>query len=282
MDRALQTLISLLLDPVCEELSDKFSYGFRKHKSAHDAVSRVRFLCNKSYSPEWVLDVDIKNCFDNLSHEFIMKELKPILFGTGKSSIKKWLKTGIVEKRVITYPKSSTPQGGVISPILCNLCLNSVDNIVRPNNPKRNTKEYKAIRGCWSVRYADDIVIFSRTESQIINEYLPKLRAFLSVRGLKISKQKSKIINLKIESLNYLGWTFKSIPRNLKYNKTGVSKFVLLTKPSIKGIRRIKLKIKHYFKLNVPLSFIIIKLNPILLWDELIIIEFLSNLQRYF
>jgi RNA-directed DNA polymerase len=263
-DRALQTLISLVLDPVVEELSDRYSYGFRKHKSAHDAISRIRFLTDKNYSPEWILDVDIENCFDELSHDFINEKLRPILFSVGRSFVKGWLKAGIVDKGVLTYPKAGTPQGGVISPILCNLCLNGVDSVVRPNNPKPNTKEYKALRGCWSVRYADDIILFARTETKIIEDYLPKLESFLKVRGLKISKQKSKIINLKKESLSYLGWTFKLVTRNLKHNKTGVNELVLLTKPSIKGIRRIKLKLKYYFKLNAPLSFIIRKLNPII------------------
>lgn len=263
-DRAVQTLISLVLDPVAEELSDQYSYGFRKHKSVHDAVHRVRFLIDKSYSPKWILDVDIKNCFDTMSHEFINKEVKPILFSVGRNFIKDWLITGIVEKGTITHPKAGTPQGGVISPILCNLCLNGVESIVRPNNPKVNTKEYKALRGCWSVRYADDMLLFARTETRIVNDYLPKLKKFLKVRGLKISKQKSKIINLEKESLSYLGWTFKLMPRNLKYNKPGKNKLVLLTKPSRKGIRRVMLKIKYYFKLNAPLSLIIRKLNPIL------------------
>jgi RNA-directed DNA polymerase len=89
VDRATQTLISLVLDPVVEEISDKFSYGFRKHKSAHDAISRVRYLCDKIYSPKFVLDVDIENCFDTLSHYFINKNLEPILCPIGKRFIKK-------------------------------------------------------------------------------------------------------------------------------------------------------------------------------------------------
>jgi hypothetical protein len=90
------------------------------------------------------------------------------------------------------------------------------------------------------------------------------MKYFLKVRGLKISKQKSKIINLKEESLSFLGWTFKLYVRDLYHNKTGLNKYVLLTKPSPKGVRRIKLKIRSYFKLNAPLSFIIRKLNPII------------------
>jgi RNA-directed DNA polymerase len=206
-----------------------------------------------------------------------MKELDPLLCGIGKSFIKKWLKTGIVEKGVITRPKSGTPQGGVISPILCNLCLNGVDDIVRPKNLKHGSKEYIAYSGCWSVRYADDILLFARTETKIADDYLPKLKKFLKVRGLTISKRKSKIVNLKRESLNYLGWTFEIVARNLKYNKTGTNEFVLLTKPSLKGIRRIKLKIKSYFRLNAPLALIINKLNPIIRgWVNYYIISFAS------
>jgi retron-type reverse transcriptase len=77
-----------------------------------------------------------------------MKELDPILCGIGKTFIESWLKAGIVDKGVITYPKAGTPQGGAISPILCNLCLNGVDNVVRPNNPKYDSVEYKALSGC--------------------------------------------------------------------------------------------------------------------------------------
>jgi RNA-directed DNA polymerase len=88
IDRATQTLISLVLDPVVEEISDRYSYGFRKYKSAHDAITRVRFLLDKKSSAKFVLDVDIKKCFDNISHEFIMKELDPLLFSIGKIFIK--------------------------------------------------------------------------------------------------------------------------------------------------------------------------------------------------
>jgi hypothetical protein len=106
--------------------------------------------------------------------------------------------------------------------------------------------------------------LFSHSEAQITNNYLPKLNEFLKVRGLKISKQKSKIINLQNESLNYLGWKINLVPRNLKHNKTGLNKLVLLVKPSFKSIRRVKLKIKSYFKLRVPIGVLIARLNPII------------------
>jgi RNA-directed DNA polymerase len=89
IDRATQTLISLIFDPVVEEISNRYSYAFKKHKSAYDAINRVRFLIDKRSSPKFVLDVDIKKCFDTMSHEFIMKELDPILCSIGKIFIKR-------------------------------------------------------------------------------------------------------------------------------------------------------------------------------------------------
>jgi RNA-directed DNA polymerase len=87
-DRAMQTLVALVFDPVVEEISDKYSYGFRKFRSTTDAISRVRFLSDKIYSPKFILDVDIENCFDTLSHDFINKELEPILFSVGRDFVK--------------------------------------------------------------------------------------------------------------------------------------------------------------------------------------------------
>jgi RNA-directed DNA polymerase len=88
LDRALQVLIVLSIDPIVEEISDRHSYGFRKHRSAHDAVNRVRSLLDKQTSPKYILDVDIENCFDTISHDFILNELKFILCSPGRTFIK--------------------------------------------------------------------------------------------------------------------------------------------------------------------------------------------------
>jgi RNA-directed DNA polymerase len=88
LDRALQALIALSIDPIVEEISDRHSYGFRKNRSAHDAVNRVRSLLDKQTSPKYILDVDIENCFDTISHDFILNELKFILCSPGRTFIK--------------------------------------------------------------------------------------------------------------------------------------------------------------------------------------------------
>lgn len=263
-DRAIQAVVSLALDPIIEETSDNHSYGSRKFRSPHDAINRTRHILDKAENSKFILDVNIENCFDNLSHEFIMKELESKLCNTGKVFVKKWLKAGVVEKGKVTYPTKGIPQGGVISPMLCNMCLNGIEEIVRPGNPRIRTKAYNKLSGCWVVRFVDDIIITSPDKNKLINDYLPKLIAFLKVRGLNISKEKSKILNLEKEKLYYLGWTIRLTPRNLKYNKKGSNESVLIIEPSSKGIRRVKLAIKSIFRLNAPMGLIIKKLNPII------------------
>jgi RNA-directed DNA polymerase len=89
--------------------------------------------------------------------------------------------------------------------LLCNTVLNGIDELIRPGLPKHGTQASKNLVKCWSVRYVDDIIITSPTKSKIVNEFLPKLTEFLKLRGLEVSKAKSKIINLEVESLEYLG-----------------------------------------------------------------------------
>jgi RNA-directed DNA polymerase len=125
-DRALQALVLLSLDPIIEELSNQYSYGARKFRSPHDSILRLHSLLNKPNSPKWIYDLDISKCFDNISHKFIEKEIDPLLCKPGKVLIQKWIKAGIVEKGITTWPSKGVPQGGVIPPSLCNLTLNGI------------------------------------------------------------------------------------------------------------------------------------------------------------
>jgi RNA-directed DNA polymerase len=115
------------------------------------------------------------------------------------------LKAGIYENGIIVYPTKGTPQGGPISPLLCNMTLNGSEEVVRPGRPKYPTKAYRDLKGIWPVRYADDIVITSPTKPLICEKFIPKLKAFLKVRGLEISQSKLKIVDLKQEPLEFLG-----------------------------------------------------------------------------
>lgn len=135
IDRSLQMLIVLTLDPIVEQNSDFHSYGSRKYRGTWDAMTRLRTLLDKKSSPRWIWDADISDCFNQISHEFTMKELNNMLYPKGKVLVYKWLKAGISEKGVITMPTKGIPQGGVISPLLCNLTLNGLENVVRKGYP---------------------------------------------------------------------------------------------------------------------------------------------------
>lgn len=134
LDRALQILIVLLFDPIIKKRSDLYSYGARKFQNPHDALSRLLYILNKPNLSSWILDVDILKYLDNISHKFIENEIETILCEVGKNFIKKWLKVvkvGIVDKGVI------------VTPLLSNMTLNGIDEIVRPNMPRIGTVDYK-------------------------------------------------------------------------------------------------------------------------------------------
>lgn len=148
IDRALQALILLCLDPIVEEMSDTYSFGFRIFRPPSDAIQRIRTILDKPRSPKWLWDVDVSKCFDKISHEFLEKELKMLLYARGNEYTSKWLKAPIIDKRVIIIPVMGTPQGNILSPLLCNITLNGLENSIREGLPSPNSKEGRKIFIC--------------------------------------------------------------------------------------------------------------------------------------
>ena len=115
-DRAMQSLYALALEPIAEATGDRRSFGFRKLRSTHDACAQAFFcLCRKN-SPEWVLEGDIKGCFDNISHQWLIDNIP-----MDKSILRQFLKAGYIFNRHLFPTEAGTPQGGIISPILANM-----------------------------------------------------------------------------------------------------------------------------------------------------------------
>ena len=112
-DRAMQALHLLTLDPVSESLADANSYGFRPYRSCADAIARCFSMLAKPNAPVWILEGDIKGCFDNISHQWLLENIP-----MNKEILRKWLKAGFVEKRQLFPSEKGTPQGSVISPTL--------------------------------------------------------------------------------------------------------------------------------------------------------------------
>jgi len=265
IDRALQELILMSLDPIIEQKSDLHSYGFRKYRGTWDAMTRLRQVLDKPSSPRWVWDVDISDCFNQISHEFIIKELNKVLYSKGTKLVLKWVKAGIIDKGIITLPSKGIPQGGVISPLLCNIVLNGLESVVRKGylKERRNTVKLQ-LRNIWVIRYADDFITTSPCKDKLNNEIIPSVKKFLLVRGLLISESKSKIVDLKTDSFIFLGWEI-SMKKRIFTQSISKNPSILIIKPSKKAVLSLKIKIKNEFhSTNKPFIAIISKLNSLI------------------
>ncbi|MCP4367582.1 MAG: group II intron reverse transcriptase/maturase, partial [Deltaproteobacteria bacterium] len=167
LDRAMQALYKLSLAPVAETTADKNSYGFREGRSCADAIAAAFNALSKPNSATWVLEGDIKGCFDNISHEWMLRNIV-----MDRLVLRKWLKAGYVENG-ITYPtQKGTPQGGIISPTLSNMALDGLEEAVRCAVPRRSRVNF--------VRYADDFIITGKSKRLLKNQVKPAVECFLS------------------------------------------------------------------------------------------------------
>lgn len=259
LDRAVQALYHLGVDPAVETKSDPNSFGFRKFRSTQDAITAIRSLMDKKSSPSWVLEADISKCFDKISHEFLMKHT-PICH---KMVLKQWLKSGVMEQLNYMETDAGTPQGGVISPLLSNVALNGIEKYIKRANP--------LIKGISSgvnvIRYADDMIITGKSkEIAIKNQEL--LNEFLKERGLELNENKTLITHIKT-GFDFLGFNIRRMKWNAKLNTDTDQETVLIIKPSIKGIKKLKSSISKSIVMNKPIRKIISELNPILRgWGE--------------
>ncbi|RCW89785.1 reverse transcriptase N-terminal domain-containing protein, partial [Marinomonas foliarum] len=121
-DRAMQSLWKLALEPVAETQADPNSYGFRPERSTADAIAHCFNALAKRTSATWVLEGDIRGCFDNISHDWLLRNIT-----MDKVVLRKWLEAGYVEKGALFATEAGTPQGGIISPVLANLTLDGLE-----------------------------------------------------------------------------------------------------------------------------------------------------------
>ena len=117
-DRAMQGLYLLALEPIAETTADRISFGFRKNRSAHDAMEYTFRLLAKQSSPDWILEGDIKSCFDEISHSYLLKHIP-----MDKKILKKFLKAGYIYQNELFPTTQGAAQGGSLSPVLANMVL---------------------------------------------------------------------------------------------------------------------------------------------------------------
>lgn len=190
-DRAMQALYALALQPVAETTADRNSYGFRLYRSCADAIQQCFNSLVRRYSPRWILEGDIKACFDDISHQWLLKHIPMDSF-----MLRKWLKAGYFEGGVIYPTKAGTPQGGIISPLLANLTLDGLEAAVKAVTPRRTKVNV--------IRYADDFVITGKTKELLEETIKPAVERFLKERGLTLSPEKTRITSIE-DGFDFLG-----------------------------------------------------------------------------
>lgn len=219
-DRIIQQAFKQVLEPICEARFYNHSYGFRPLRSTHHAIARVNFLINQS-KLHYVVDVDIKGFFDNVNHSLLIKQLWNIGIQDRKvlRLISKMLKAEIDNEGI---PIKGTPQGGILSPLLSNVVLNDLDKWVAgqweniPTGYKNKSDKYKLLKMTsklkegYIIRYADDFKILCR-DWKTAQKWYHAARLYLKDRlKLDISPEKSKVINLRKNESEFLGFTIKA------------------------------------------------------------------------
>lgn len=243
-DRAMQALYTLALEPVAETTADTNSFGFRKKRSTADAIAQCFIVLGRKTSASWVLEGDIKSCFDKISHDWLLENIpmeKPVL--------KKWLKAGYMEKHLWNTTEEGTPQGSIISPALANMTLDQLQHALKYHFPVPSQNREKINL----VRYCDDFIITGKSKEVLEKEVKPLLTDFLTQRGLTLSQDKTKIVNIE-KGFDFLGFNLR------KY------KGKLLIKPSKKNLLNVLEKIRSTIKANKQATSgtLIALLNPVL------------------
>ena len=250
-DRAMQALYLLALDPVAETRADLNSYGFRLERSTADAMAKCFLLLSSIPSkPRWVLEGDIKSCYDRIRHEWLLSKVP-----MDKQMLRKWLEAGYVEKGVLYPTQEGTPQGGIISPVLANLTLDGLEKTLKERFPKRPRGKSPLVH---LVRYADDFLITGRSKELLEQEVRPVVEAFLKERGLELSPEKTKITPME-NGLDFLG-------HHLRWYK---GKYLAM--PSRKSKKNLLQKVRGIVKGNAQATAgrVITLLNPLLRgWAE--------------
>ncbi len=243
--RAMQALYLLALDPVAETTADPNSYGFRKERSPADAIEQCFKALGKARSPQWILEGDIKGCFDKISHEWLLAHIP-----MDKSILRKWLKAGFIEKQVLHPTEEGTPQGGICSPVIANLALDGLERKLLERYPKPKTGYNAKVN---YVRFADDFIVTGISKALLEQEVKPLIEQFMGERGLLLSQEKTVITHIN-DGFDFLGQQVR------KYNGK------LIIKPSRKNVSAFLRKVRTLIKANKQATAgnLIVQLNPLI------------------
>jgi RNA-directed DNA polymerase len=240
-DRAMQALYLLALEPISETTADRDSYGFRPKRSAADAIEQC-FCCLRGgrSRAQWILEGDIKACFDTINHEWLLSNIT-----TDKKVLKQWLSAGYVENQILLPTEEGTPQGGIISPVLANMTLDGLEETVYKAAYPRKSNKVSV------VRYADDWLAIAESRELLESKIKPAIESFLKERGLELSQEKTKVTHVN-QGADFLGFNIR------RYSGK------LLIKPAKSNVKRFLGQIRAVIKTNISstTSELLGQLNP--------------------
>ncbi len=266
-DRVVQASLKLVLEPIFEADFLPCSYGFRPGRRVHDAVAEVRHLTSHSY--EWIVEGDIRACFDEISHVALQDRVRArIADRRVLALVKAFLKAGILtEDGMLKDTDTGTPQGSILSPLLSNVALSVLDeHFARaPGGPastswERAKRRRQGLPNYRLVRYADDwtlMVAGTRNDALALREEAAQV---LARDGLHLSEEKTLITHID-EGLDFLGWRIQ------RHRKRGTNQHYVYTYPSRKALRAAMAKVKMWCRkvdTNQPLDVLLARINPLL------------------
>ena len=208
LDRVIQQAIAQPLSDIYEEVFSEYSYGFRPGRSCHDAIKQALEYLSSGY--EWIVDIDIEQFFDNVNHDKLIQILREqVNERDALNLIRKYLKAGVMEKGTLKATETGVPQGGPLSVVLSNVYLDKLD------------KELEA-RGLKFIRYADDVLIFTKSE-MAANRVMRTVSHWIEKKlFLKTNESKSKVV--RPTRSKYLEFTFAKRGNEWKVKPTNDKK----------------------------------------------------------
>lgn len=250
-DRVVQASLKLVLEPIFEADFDPASYGFRPYRRAQDAIAEIHKFTSAPGNYHWVFEADIKACFDNIDHEYLMDAVKRrIADGRVLALVRRFLKAGIMSENHLTRAtRTGTPQGGILSPLLANIALSGLDAHFKAKwdgygpawtRAKRRRAGGSVMR---LIRYADDFVVLvhgSRDDAQAL---FAEVEEVLAPIGLALSAEKTRIVHVD-EGFDFLGWHIQ------RRTKRGTNRKVVYTYPSKKALQGLIDKIRDMTRRN--------------------------------
>jgi RNA-directed DNA polymerase len=264
-DRVVQAALKAVLEPIFEADFQPCSYGFRPGRRAQDAIAEIHYLTSRSY--EWVVEGDIKACFDEISHVGLMDRLRARI-GDKRvlGLVKAFLKSDILgEDHQLRESSTGAPQGGILSPLLSNIALSVLDEhfagawAAMGDSHAREYRRRKGLANYRLVRYADDFVVLVAGDRADAERLRDETARVLLPMGLRLSEEKTVIVHID-EGFDFLGMHIQ------RHKKLGAAKRYVYTYPSRAALASVKAKVRSATRgtTNQSLSELVNRLNPVL------------------